>query len=289
MTIETIELSAGGFTFRCRVTGPPTGRVVVLLHGFPETSRSWAHQLEALGAAGYRAVAPDQRGYSPGARPAETASYGTAYLVADVLAIADALGAEQFDLVGHDWGGAIAWQVAGRHPDRVRTLTVVSTPHPMAFATALAAGSGEQAGKSAYIEFFRDPASTEGMLANDAQGLRMIYLGSGLADQEAVAEYLEVLTQPGALDGALNWYRAADLTSITGMGPITMPTMYVWSTNDVALGREAAEATGQFVDGEYRFEVLEGVSHWIPEEAAETFSALLLDHVTSSSSTIADR
>lgn len=281
MTIESIEVGAGELTFRARAAGSTDGRLVLLLHGFPETSRSWVSQLEALAGAGHRAVAPDQRGYSPGARPAEVGAYAIDHLVADVLAIADHMGGHRFDLVGHDWGGAVAWQVAGRYPDRVRTLTAVSTPHPMALAAALATGTGDQDSRSSYIQFFRDPASTAAMLDNDAQGLRLLYAGSGLTDADAVAEYLAVMTEPGGLDAALNWYRAADPSLVTGMGPVTMPTMYVWSTEDVALGREAAEATAQFVSGEYRFEVLDGVSHWIPEQAAEALDRLLLDHIGS--------
>ncbi|MGI8792538.1 MAG: alpha/beta fold hydrolase [Acidimicrobiales bacterium] len=279
-SIETIEIGVGGgLNFTARAAGPSDGRLVLLLHGFPETSRSWVHQLEALGRAGYRAIAPDQRGYSAGARPEGVDAYRMDHLVADVLAVADVAGGEQFDLVGHDWGGAVAWALASAHPDRLRTLTAVSTPHPMAFAAVLGQGEGDQASRSSYIEFFRDPSSTDGMLAHDGQGLRLLFVGSGLADDDAVAEYMAVLTQPGALDAALNWYRAVDLTAMSGIGPIEVPTMYVWSTEDVALGREAAEATEQFVSGPYRFEVLDGVSHWIPEAAAEAFTALLLAHL----------
>ena len=128
--------TADGHVFRARVAGPERGRVVILLHGFPQTSRCWDHQVTALANGGYRAVAFDQRGYSPGARPTDVAAYKPAALVRDTLQIADAVGADQFDLVGHDFGGMVAWMVAGHHPDRVRTLTVASTPHPAAFRTS---------------------------------------------------------------------------------------------------------------------------------------------------------
>jgi len=135
--VERIELAVGAYTFGARAEGPPDGDLVLLLHGFPETSYEWRHQLAALGAAGHRAVAPDQRGYSPGARPAAVAEYAVEHLVADVGGFADALGADRFHLVGHDWGGFVAWYAGGSFPGRVRTLTVVSTPHPVAFAAAL--------------------------------------------------------------------------------------------------------------------------------------------------------
>jgi pimeloyl-ACP methyl ester carboxylesterase len=274
--MQGLELPVGGLVFDARSAGPPDGELVLLLHGFPQTSYAYRHQLPTLAAAGYRAVAPDQRGYSRRARPAEVGEYGADRLVGDVLGCADALGAETFHLVGHDWGGAVAWQVAGRHPERLRTVTSLSTPHPAAFRRSIQ--DGEQRDKSSYMLFFRSREAEPFFLDNDAAALRALYAASLLAD-EAAAEYVRVLTQPGALTGALNWYRAADLGLVEGLGPITTPTLYVWSTNDPALGREAAEATAEHVDGPYRFEVLDGVSHWIAEEAPDTLDGLLLEHL----------
>ncbi|HMF82452.1 MAG TPA: alpha/beta hydrolase [Acidimicrobiia bacterium] len=272
----SLELAVGDLVFEARADGPDDGALVVLLHGFPETSLSWRHQLPALAAAGYRAVAPDQRGYSPRARPTDVGEYRFDRLTSDVLGFADALGVERFHLVGHDWGGAVAWQVAGRHPDRLDTVTSVSTPHPAAFRHAIR--DGDQRDRSGYIQFFRTPEAEPFFLDDDATGLRALYTASSMPE-EAVEEYVRVLTQPGAMTGALNWYRAADLGLVEGLGPITTPTMYVWSTSDPALGPDAAEATADHVAGPYRFEVLEGVSHWIPEHAAETLNALLLAHL----------
>jgi pimeloyl-ACP methyl ester carboxylesterase len=272
------ELAVGGLVFDARAAGPADGELVLLLHGFPQTSLAWRQQLEALGDAGYRAVAPDQRGYSPGARPVDVGEYRAERLVGDVLGFADALGAPTFHLVGHDWGGAVAWQVAGRHPERLRTLTSVSTPHPAAFRRSIE--GGEQRERSGYMLFFRTPDAEPFFLDNDAAVLRSLYSASALPE-DAAAEYIRVLTEPGALTGALNWYRAADIGLVDGLGPITTPTLYVWSTNDPALGRDAAEATAGHVDGPYRFEVLDGVSHWIPEEAPDALNALLLEHLAS--------
>ena len=275
--VRRTEITAGGLTFDARVAGPAGGPVVLLLHGFPESSRSWNAQLDALAQAGYRAVAFDQRGYSPGARPAGVEAYRLGELVADAVAVIDSLGVARVDVVGHDWGGAVAWHMAAGHPERVRSLAVVSTPHPAAFRAALAESEGDQAQRSWYMTWFQTPEEPERVfLENDAAGLRGIY--SGLP-QDAVEEYVALFRQPGALTAAINWYRAAgpDLTRETG--PITMPTLYVWSTDDIALGREAAEATAGHVQGPYRFEVLEGVSHWIPEEVPDTLNALLLEHL----------
>jgi pimeloyl-ACP methyl ester carboxylesterase len=277
--MEDFEIPVGEWTFRAQASGPDDGRVVLLLHGFPETSRAWTPTLWELDrVGGYRAVAFDQRGYSPGARPEDVAAYQIDHLVADVIAVADDLGAHRFDLVGHDWGGAIAWAVAGALGDRVRTLTVASTPHPLAFQAALRGElGGDQAGKSWYVDFFRQPEVPEQtMLADDAAGLKNLY--TGMPD-DAVEDYVSVLTQPGALTAALNYYRANSFAEPASIGPIISPTLYVWSTDDVALGREAAEATGQFVEGPYRFEILEGVSHWIPETGSESFNRLLIEHL----------
>ena len=269
---------AGGFRFPARVAGPEDGRPVVLLHGFPQTSRCWAAQLDALAAAGFRALAFDQRGYSPGARPDDVGAYKPAALVGDVLDVADACGFERFDVVGHDFGGMVAWMVAGHHPDRVRTLTVASTPHPAAFKASYQA-SADQNERSGYMRSFRAAergAAEAQLLADDAAALRLAY--AGLAP-EAIEEYVSVLAQPGAMVAAVDWYRSMSGTASAATPASTVPTLYVWSDQDPTLGRDAAEASGDLVTGPYRFEVLEGVGHWIPELAADRFTPLLLEHL----------
>ena len=281
--MDTTTVNTGELNFSALTAGPVDGRPVLFLHGFPQSAWSWRHQLEVLGAAGYRAVAFDQRGYAAGARPEATEAYRTSNLVADVLAVAHVMGWERFDLVGHDWGAAVAWQVAGRHPEKIRTLTILSVPHPLAFTKAL--GGDDQKGRSSYIEMFRQVGVAEEMFLADAgdgrgpgAGLRGLFAQTGLSEAES-EPYVRILTTPGAMTAALNWYRAADGADLLGLAPISMPTMYVWSTNDPALGREAAEATADHVSGRYRFEILEGVSHWIAEEAPDAFNELLLDHL----------
>ena len=271
--------TADGQTFTARAAGPEDGRPVLLLHGFPQTSRCWVAQLDALAIAGYRGVAFDQRGYSPGARPDDVAAYKPAALVGDVLAVADAVGFDRFDLVGHDFGGMVAWMVAGHHPDRVRTLTVASTPHPAAFRTSYQETSSDQGERSSYMRSFRaaDRGATEAaMLAEDAAGLRTVYTG---LDPAAADEYVAVLSQPGALVAAIDWYRSMSGRASAETPPAAVPTLYVWSDQDPTLGRNPAEATADLVTGPYRFVVLEGVGHWIPELAGDRFTPLLLDHL----------
>ncbi|MEU8136014.1 alpha/beta fold hydrolase [Streptodolium elevatio] len=282
--IETIDVEAGGFTFRARAAGPGDGRLVLLLHGFPETSAEWLGQLDALGDAGYRAVAFDQRGYSPGARPAEESAYDRDALVGDVLAVADALGAvgpaaggAAFDLVGHDWGGAIAWQVAGLHPARVRTVSVVSTPHPDAMWAASRQTGSDQRERSSYMKLFRTRGEAEELLlADDAKYLRAAFKG---LSETAVAEYLDVLRQPGALTAALNWYRAIEPKSLHDAGSIEVPALYVWGAKDPAMGRIAAEMTATYVSAPYQFVELPDADHWVPENAVAELNESLLEHL----------
>lgn len=236
-----------------------------------------------LGDAGYRAVAPDQRGYSAGARPVEVADYAAAHLVADVVALADALEMETFDLVGHDWGGMVSWLTAARHPDRVRSLSVVSTPHPLALRLALFSEDPEQANPSGFTDAYRQLEVPETRLLGpdgSGTGLRTLLASSGLA-AEAVDAYVNPLTQPGALTAALNWFRAMTGDEVAHLPAVTVPTLYVWSTGDAALGRTAAEATAVYVSGPYTYVVLEGVSHWIPESAPDQLSDALMAHLSS--------
>ena len=292
-TRELIEIPVRGFTFDARRAGPADGEAVLLLHGFPQTSFSYRHQIEALADAGFQAVAPDQRGYSPRARPPAVDAYRLDVLVDDVIAMADHLGFERFHLVGHDWGAMVAWVTAGKHQDRVASLCTLSVPHPYAFAEAMATppaeGEPPQSERSSYIEVFKGEGSEDLFLADDAANLRRMFTGGGdllplgnLGDDVADV-YIATLTEPGAMEAALNWYRAMTPDSLAGFGDITMPTLHVWSTEDPALGREGAEATAKYVAGPYRFEVLEGVTHWIQEEAPEVFSPMLVEHVRAAS------
>ena len=162
--IDRLEIEAGGFTFTGRACGPHEGRTVLLLHGFPQTSWAWRDELWALGSAGFRAIAPDQRGYCPGARPPEVSDYATERLLQDVIDLADSMHMETFDLVGHDWGGMLGWVLASRYPGRVRTLTVVSTPHPLALHEALQGADPTQAAYGASTDAFRTPDVPERLL-----------------------------------------------------------------------------------------------------------------------------
>ena len=278
--IVMTQVEVGDLTFDVRTAGPQDGEVVILLHGFPQTSHEWRHQIHALAGAGFRAVAPNQRGYSPGARPPDVADYALPNLVQDVIGLAAAVGAERFHIVGHDWGAVVAWGVAVAARDRVITANPVSVPHPDAFARVLNDPTSCQVEASSYFDVFVQPHSEDAFLANDHALLRGIFAG---IDGEAIDEYVRVLGSKPALGAALNWYRAniGDRTlQGTALGAVEVPTMFTWSDGDTALCIDGALLTGEYVAGPYRFEVLEGVSHWIPDLAPDAMSTLLLAHLS---------
>ncbi|MFF4953118.1 alpha/beta fold hydrolase [Streptomyces chattanoogensis] len=276
--VERLELQVGPHTYDALAAGPADGEPVLLLHGWPEFADSWSGVLPALGAAGYRAVAVDQRGYSPGARPPRIADYAVPELVADALAFAGSQGADRFHVVSHDWGGMVAWALAGAHPERLKSLTVLATPHPEALNHA-AAGDPEQHHRLDYVRFFRQEGhvAEAALLADGAARLRAAY--GGKVPAALVEANVRRLAEPGALTATLNWYRAPASVISVPAGRITVPTLFLWGSEDVALGRRAAEATGEWVDGPYTFEALEGASHWLPEEVPGLVTPKILDHL----------
>lgn len=272
-----ISVSIGAGNLDVRVDGPEDGPPIILLHGFPQTSLSWAAVAPPLVAAGHRVIAPDQRGYSPGARPVGVEHYGADLLADDVTELADALGIDSFHLVGHDWGACVAWVLATRQPDRLRTLTAVSVPHLTAFGRALQ-GSEDQRAMSRYMQLFRaaDEKAEDVILADGARRLADFY--DGQVSGDALAAYLDVFGDRPTLTAALSWYRAM-APWLNELPAVTVPTTYVWSSGDKALGREGAEMCGDFVDADYRFVQLQDVTHWIPDEAPAALAGAILERV----------
>ncbi|HEX5212501.1 MAG TPA: alpha/beta hydrolase [Pseudolabrys sp.] len=279
---HTIETEPG-LVFDVLADGPADAPLVLLLHGFAESFDMWRAQLPALAAAGYRAVAPSQRGYSAGARPptSELANYHFDKLVADALAIAATCGhgSGRFHLVGHDWGAGIAWGIADRHADRVASLTVVSRPHPNAFNRALFMPDGEQAQRSRHHKAFLEPDAASKVLADDARWLRERWAKSGVS-AAAAGDYLSVLGNAPAMEAALTWYRSRGAIRAP-LGTVTVPVLYIWGDADDTVGRIAAEGTRDFVSGPYRFEALPGVGHFAVDQAGERVTKLLLAHLAS--------
>jgi pimeloyl-ACP methyl ester carboxylesterase len=266
-----------GMVFDVRDAGPADGAPVLLLHGFPQDSSAFDRLAPALHSAGLRTLAPDQRGYCPSARPRGRRAYRLRAAVDDVLALLHDAGLSGAHVVGHDWGGAVAWALGAWHPDRVRTLTVLSTPHPAAMTRSLV--RSDQVLRSYYMGLFQLPVLPERvLLANRGAALRRALLRGGLPG-DAAARYVARMLEPGALTAALNWYRALPLPARRPVGKVRVPTLHVWSTGDAFLGRAATEATAAHVDAPYRLEVLEDVPHWIPELAADRVAELITAHV----------
>lgn len=273
--ITTVERA--GLTFDVLDEGPLDGEPVVLLHGFPERATSWRYVAPILNAAGYRTLAMDQRGYSPGARPKRRRDYRVPELVADVKTLIDAVGGSAH-VVGHDWGAMVAWSVAADHPAAVRTLTAVSVPHPAAFLKSFV--RSRQVLMSWYMAMFNLPRVPE-LLVRRKPEFFDLQLRKGGMTADDVERFHREIVDDGALTGGLNWYRALPLSDPRDVRrKVTVPTTLVWSDGDVALHRWGAEHTVEWVDAPYRFVELDGVSHWIPTEAPDALADAILSRVS---------
>jgi pimeloyl-ACP methyl ester carboxylesterase len=270
------QISANGHVFDCEEGG--SGQVpVILLHGFPETAASWRAVTTRLHMAGCSTLAPNQRGYSRGARPGSVEDYLIEDLAKDVLALADAWGVGPFHLVGHDWGAALAWYVAALHPERVTTLTALSVPHLAVFAWAIE-NDPEQRERSAYVGLFSTPGKAEHVLLEQTGEPHAILYG-GIDDPGLVDEHAATIREPGALTAALNWYRANPFPSFAGLPSVTVPTTYIWSDEDPALGRAGAERCAEHVDGAYEFVEVAGANHWLPENESDAVADAIIRRV----------
>ncbi len=271
-----MTVTARGLEFEVRVGGPADGQPVLLLHGFPQHGGMWDAVVPALHQAGLRTYAPDQRGYSAGARPSDVDGYPMADCVADAVALLDALGVDRVHVVGHDWGSVVGWHLAGGHADRVASLTAVSVPHPVAVGLARHTDGGDQKQRSEYMKFFAIAGKAEEvLLAEDARRLWRLF---DPLSREQAHRYVEPLLRPAALTGALNWYRRLERADL---GPAQVPVTFVWGNQDKAIGRAAALACADFVatGNDYRFVELAGVSHWVPDEVPDVVAREVLARV----------
>jgi pimeloyl-ACP methyl ester carboxylesterase len=277
MTPAIVELSANGFTFRCRRAGD-SGEPVMLLHGFPELSVMWRGLMSELSGAGYRCLAPDQRGYSPGARPSDVASYDLDLIAGDVVALADAAGFGRFHLIGHDWGSAAGWNVLRLFPQRVASWTAMSVAHLASYAAAYQSDP-EQQRKGAYIADFLQPGRTEARLsANDFAELRKRY---AIIAPDAVEDYAAWFSQPGALTAALNWYRAnfgGARGALFEPFDVHVPTLTLWGNRDPAIARSTTLKEKDYMKGPYRIVELDA-EHWLIQELPDQCTREILAHL----------
>ena len=255
------------------------GVPVVLLHGFPQCWWEWRHQLPALAAGGFRAVAPDLRGYNLSDRPSGIAPYRMEKLVADVEGLIRALGVERAHVAGHDWGGMIAWYLAMTAPERVDRLVILNAPHPRAYARELR--HGDQRRRSAYAAFFQLPLLPEIVLRSRRfRVLERIFrhpsVRPGAFTDEDIAVYREAAARPGALTAMLNYYRAAVRYPRPHTRTVTHRTLVIWGERDRALSPRLLEGVEAWVP-DVRVERIPGASHWVVEEAPDRVSQLMLD------------
>jgi pimeloyl-ACP methyl ester carboxylesterase len=272
-----------GLTFDVHELGPAGGDPVLLLHGFPQRGDSWRAVATRLAANGCHTLAPDQRGYSPGARPAGRDAYRLDEMVADALAVVDELvgPAARVHLVGHDWGAVVAWRLAARHGDRVRTLTAVSVPPAAAYLRSLV--TTRQGLASWYVYAFQLPWLPERVLSAGGGPFSRRFVAAlrGTGQSKAAAQRDAAgLADPKALSAAINWYRGAFSGPPRDPDPpVRVPTLFVWSDGDTALTRQSTELVHRYVAGPFRYAELCGVSHWIPDEAPDQLAELVIEHI----------
>ncbi len=275
--------SNDGFTFEVLDSGPIDGEVVVCLHGFPQPASSWDQVAEGLRAAGFRVLVPTQRGYSADARPTSRRAYTTAKLAGDIVALIDSAGVDKAHIVGHDWGGGVAWQLAASHSERCATVTSVSTPHPGAMVASMTRST--QLLHSWYMLAFQIPWLPEQLMAKaGVERAKTALMQDGLGEAAAAAS-AALVCDPATARGMIGWYRALPYAGKEPIGEIDLPCAYIWSDGDRYLGRLAAEHTADWVTGPYRFVEITGGTHWLPDShpkrVTDTVVGLASEHPTS--------
>ncbi|PVE26060.1 alpha/beta hydrolase [Microvirga sp. KLBC 81] len=273
-----IHLQANGITLHCIETGPKDGPLVILLHGFPEFWWGWRHQIEPLANAGFRVLVPDQRGYNLSDKPEGRWAYDLDTLAKDVVALSETLGYSQCSLVGHDWGGLVAWWAASRHPERIERLIAINAPHP-AVAGAYMRRHPSQMLRSSYIGFFQLPYLPEALFsANEYRALKRALLRTsrtGTFSEKDLVEYKRAWSQSGALTGMLNWYRALPLKPPRAFSEkLSMPVLAIWGMQDWSLEFGLCEESlALCTRGEaLRFEK---ATHWVHLEEADAVNRAL--------------
>jgi pimeloyl-ACP methyl ester carboxylesterase len=289
-TYQKITL-ATGVTLNLASAGPEDGEPILFLHGFPESHRTWRHQLDGLSDR-YRVHAPDQRGFAASDKPEGVENYETDRIVADVVALADALGLEDFTLAGHDWGGAVAWTAALTHPLRVKRLIIVNAPHPLVFQKSLIDDPAQREA-SQYISFFRSPAAEAAItgmgLENFLDRVLLSHADSARLPAEERQHYLDDWSQPGALTAMLNWYRAsrmsvpapgeeakAPLWTHAPFPKLKMPTLVIWGLKDSALLPVQLEGLPDLIE-DLRLITSPSAGHFITWEEPDTVTSAIRD------------
>ena len=271
------DVSVNGVRLHCVVEGE--GQLVLLLHGFPETSRSWRKQIPAL-AQRFRVVAPDLRGYGGSDKPNGIAAYRTSVVADDIVGLIRAFDAERAHVIGHNWGGGVAWTVAIEHPEVVDRLAVLNCPHPAVMQKALRS-NWTQIRKSWYIFAFQIPWLPEWAFSRNGgkalkDALRRSAKRPDTFSDADLDEYARAFSAPGAATGAMNYYRAAARSRVP-RGKIKAPTLIIWAEEDFALGKELTYGMDGLFQRPPRIEYVPDTSHWVMEERPEVVNRLLLE------------
>lgn len=265
-----------GLSFDVIDSGPLDGQVFVLLHGFPETNKSWQETSEILNTQGYRTFAVNQRGYSLGAQPTSRRDYRGSALLEDVNALLDIIQQPVY-LVGHDWGAVVAWDVAQRYPEKIKHLITISVPHKAAFMKAML--TSNQLFKSYYMGLFQLPKIPELLFEKVPQIGLALLKDSGMTEQQ-LKDFQQEIVNEKRLSTALNWYRGLPFSSNKNLlKPITVPTLFIWGKHDSAIGPKGVEYNKNYVHAPYK-EVIMDATHWIPVQNAKELSQYILDVVT---------
>lgn len=273
------QLRSGDMIFRARVAGLRNdGPNVILLHGFPESSIIWEDLIPVAAANGFRVLAFDQRGYSPDARPDGVENYGIPLLIDDLLGVADTIGFDRFHLAGHDWGAVVGWFTSMAHEDRLLSWTALSIPHAGAFFKG-AVMDPVQSQRSGYVEFLRRPLLPEFLMTiRHNKALKDMFSRVPARNRE---EYIRIQSEPGALTAALNWYRALDLddmvTNTNNLKPVSVPTLFIWGTNDMVISEGVVENARDLMPEEYTEVALEA-GHALMQHASDEVIPLLIQH-----------
>ncbi|MDQ9022923.1 alpha/beta fold hydrolase [Acinetobacter sichuanensis] len=256
-------------------TGPLDGQIFVLLHGFPETNKSWRETSEILNAQGYRTLAVNQRGYSLTAQPQKRRDYRSSALVEDINALLDLIQQPVY-LMGHDWGAVVAWEVAQRYPTKIKHLITISVPHKAAFIRAML--SSNQLFKSYYMGLFQLPKIPELLFEKLPKIGQALLKDSGMTAQQ-LNDFQQEIVQEKRLSSALNWYRAIPFSSSKNLTQaVTVPTLFIWGKHDSAIGAKSVALNKHYVKAPYK-EVIMDATHWIPVQNAQALSQYVLETI----------
>lgn len=276
-------IKANGLDFHAMIQG--TGQAVLMLHGFPENWYSWRYQIPALAEAGYKAVAVDLRGYNKSSRPGKVADYHVDHHCDDIFDLIRALGAEKVHLVGHDWGGAIAWTYASRKPETLHSLSILNAPHPKVFQQHLTRNF-RQMMRSWYMLFFQIPWLPEFLIRLNADNtFTRTFRGwarrKEMFPDDVISVFKKAMLEPGALTAGINYYRATardpnSMRQAKDFPDITVPTQVIWGDNDKALGKELCDDIHKHIDAPYELHFIPGCSHWVQQEEPEKVNEHLL-------------